>query len=142
MAETSSKLGPVELVVLTFPGIRVDAKVRAALSEVVDRGYVTVLDLIYLSKDANGYLTEVEMIDEPLEDIGLAGLAVDARELLNDEDLELAREAMRPGTSALVVVYEQTWARRLADTVGSAGGEVALHVQVPRDNVEAVLAAT
>lgn len=57
----SSNPGPVELVVLTFPGTRVDAAVRAALSEVVDRGYVTVLDLIYLSKDLDGSLTEVEI---------------------------------------------------------------------------------
>ncbi|WP_067690470.1 DUF6325 family protein [Nocardia jejuensis] len=141
MTESSSNLGPVELVVLTFPGTRVDTTVRAALSEVVDRGYATVLDLIYLSKDTNGYLTEVE-IDEPLDDIGLSGLSVDSRELISDEDLDVVRGTMRAGTSAIVVVYEQTWARALADTVRSADGELTLHIQVPRESVEAALAAS
>ncbi|MFB8004959.1 DUF6325 family protein [Nocardia sp. NPDC056000] len=135
----SSNPGPVELVVLTFPGTRVDAAVRAALSEVVDRGYVTVLDLIYLSKDLDGSLTEVE-IDEPLEELGLAGVSVDVREVISDDDLDLVRDTLRPGTSAIVVVYEQTWARGLADAVTAAGGEVTLHVQVPHDTIEAALA--
>ncbi|MEV6071226.1 DUF6325 family protein [Nocardia sp. NPDC052001] len=136
----SSNPGPVELVVLTFPGTRVDAAVRAALSEVVDRGYVTVLDLIYLSKDLDGSLTEVE-IDEPIEELGLAGVSVDVREVISDDDLDLVRDTLRPGTSAIVVVYEQSWARGLADAVTAAGGEVALHVQVPHDTIEAALAA-
>ncbi|MFB7718831.1 DUF6325 family protein [Nocardia sp. NPDC056100] len=135
----SSNPGPVELVVLTFPGTRVDAAVRAALSEVVDRGYVTVLDLIYLSKDLDGSLTEVE-IDEPLEELGLAGVSVDVREVISDDDLDLVRDTLRPGTSAVVVVYEQSWARGLADAVTAAGGEVTLHVQVPHDTIEAALA--
>lgn len=134
----SSTLGPVELTVLTFPGTRIDADVKAGLAAVVDQGYVTLLDLIYLAKDANGYLTQVE-IDESLEAIGLDGLAVDARGLVSDDDLELVRSSMAPDTSAVVLVYEQTWARALAGTVSAAGGEVQLHVQVPRDALDAAL---
>ncbi|MEV0248894.1 DUF6325 family protein [Nocardia sp. NPDC050712] len=138
MGESSSNPGPVELVVLSFPGTRVDAGVRAAFSEVVDRGYVTVLDLIYLSRDADGALTEID-IDEPLDDIGLTGLGTDARDLVSDDDLEVVRAGLTPGSSALVVVYEQSWARMLSDAIGSAGGEVMLHIQVARDTVEAAL---
>lgn len=140
MAE-SSNLGPVELVVLTFPGARVGPAARSALQEVIDRGYVTILDLIFLRMDADGAIRQVE-IDEPLEEVGLDGLTVDARGLVSDEDLEVVRADMRPGTSALVVVYEQTWARALAGSVRAAGGEVALHVQVPRDVVEAAAVAS
>ncbi|MFC9894552.1 DUF6325 family protein [Nocardia sp. NPDC127579] len=139
MAESASNPGPVELVVLTFPGTRVDSGVRAALGEVVDRGYVTVLDLIYLSKDADGSLTEIEM-DEPLEQIGLAGLRIDARDLVSVDDLEIVRDTMRPGTSVIVVVYEQTWARGMTDAVSRGGGEVTLHIQVPRESMDAALA--
>lgn len=136
----TSDLGPVELVVLSFPGARIDRSVTSALAEVVDRGYVTVLDLIYLAMDEKGNLGQVE-VDESLTDIGLDGLTVDSRGLVSDEDLDVVRAAMQPGTSAVVIAYEETWARKLAGTVRGAGGEVALHVQIPRDAVTAALSA-
>ncbi|MBF6101077.1 DUF1269 domain-containing protein [Nocardia cyriacigeorgica] len=134
----SNELGPVELVVLAFPGTRVDASVTAALAEVVDAGYVTVLDLIYLSMDEAGEVRQIE-VDESLGETGLDGVTVDPRGLVSDADLDVVRGAMDPGTSAVVIAYEETWARKLAGTVRGAGGEVALHVQIPRDAVDAAL---
>lgn len=141
MAQTTSNLGPVELVVIGFPGTQLDVSVRAALRDVVDRGYVTVLDLVFLSKDANGYITEIDF-DEPLDELGLTGLTRNGRELVSDSDLEPIRSTMRAGTSAVVVVYEETWARSLADTVRRADGDVILHVQVDRDALDAALASS
>ncbi|WP_280276370.1 DUF6325 family protein [Nocardia wallacei] len=134
-------LGPVELAVLTFPGRRAAPSVVDALSAVVDRGDATIIDLVYLMKDDSGRVDQIE-VDEPLHDIGLADLAVEPRGLVSDEDLALIRDTMEPATSALVVVYEQTWARRLATTIADAGGELVLQVQIPRDAVDAALAAS
>jgi hypothetical protein len=134
-------LGPVEMVVLSFPGTQIDAAVTAAFAEVIDGGYATILDLIYLSKDADGTLSQIE-IDEPLSETGLDGITVDPLGLVSDEDLDVVRESMEPGTSAVVIVYEETWARKLAGEVRRAGGEVELHVQVPRDAVEAAMSAS
>lgn len=135
-----SNIGPVELVVLTFPGTRVDDATVAALQNVVDRGYVTLLDLVYLAKDADGNVTQVD-VDEDLDDIGLAILSIEAKSLISDEDLDVVRDSLEPGTSAAIIVYEETWARDLATTVRGAGGEVALHVQIPRDAVTAAVEA-
>ncbi|WP_280407029.1 DUF6325 family protein, partial [Nocardia carnea] len=126
----ASEIGPVELVVLSFPGTRIDRSVTAALAEVVDRGYVTVLDLIYLTMDDAGGLRQVE-VDESLTDIGLDGLTVDSRGLVSDEDLDIVRADMEPGTSAVVIAYEETWARALAGTGRGGGGGVALHGEIP-----------
>ncbi|MFC7451167.1 DUF6325 family protein [Rhodococcus daqingensis] len=136
----SLNIGPVELVVLTFPGAQVDPGTIAALQDVVERGYVTLLDLVYISKDADGNLTQVD-VDEDLDDVGLAILSIEAKALISDEDLDVVRDSLEPGTSAAVIVYEQTWARQIASTVRSAGGEVALHVQIPRDAVVAAVEA-
>lgn len=129
------------MVVLSFPGTQIDAAVTAAFAEVIDGGYATILDLIYLAKDAAGTLTQIE-IDEPLSETGLDGITVDPLGLVSDEDLDVVRSSMEPGTSAVVIVYEETWARKLAGEVRRAGGEVELHVQVPRDAVEAALSAS
>jgi hypothetical protein len=133
-------LGPVELLVLTFSGDTVGAGVADALAEVVAKGDVTVLDLLFVAKDEAGDLRVVELEDQP-DGYGLADLVVDARALVNDEDAEVVAEALDPGTSAAFIVYEHTWARRVAQAVSDAGGEVALHVHVPRETAAAALAA-
>ncbi|MFB7878743.1 DUF6325 family protein [Nocardia sp. NPDC056064] len=133
-------LGPVEFVVLTFPGTTVDAAVTDALAEVVGNGTVTLLDLIVLSMDAAGAVTELE-IDDDLDQVGLTGLTAADIDLVSDEDLAVVRASMAPESTAVVVVFEETWATRLAAAVRGADGEVALHVQVPRDSVEAAVAA-
>lgn len=125
-------LGPVELVVLAFPGTRIDESVVAELQAVVRDGLVTVLDLVYLAKDGDGAVTQVD-VDENLAGVGLAGLTLDARALISEDDLAGVAETLEPGTSAAVIVYEETWARRLGASVRGHGGQVALHVQVPRD---------
>ncbi|MFD4179499.1 DUF6325 family protein [Rhodococcus sp. NPDC058514] len=136
----SLNIGPVELVVLTFPGAQVDPGTIAALQDVVERGYVTLLDLVYISKDADGNITQVD-VDEDLEETGLAILSIEAKALISDEDLDVVRDSLEPGSSAAIIVYEETWARQIASTVRNAGGEVALHVQIPRDAVVAAVEA-
>lgn len=133
-------LGPVELVLLTFPGERADPVVVAALEAVVTRGDVTILDLVVVTRDGSGEVRLTDF-DEDLSGAGLGSLRPDGRPLLSDADLELARACLPPGSSAVVVVYEESWARQLAGTVRAAGGEVALHVQLPRETVEAAFAA-
>ncbi|MDG3016391.1 DUF6325 family protein [Speluncibacter jeojiensis] len=136
-----NELGPVELVVLTFPGTSIDRATVEEIGDLVAHGQVTLLDLVYLAKDENGNVTQVD-VDEDLAGVGLAELALDAKALVSDDDLEVVRESLEPGTSAALIVYEETWARRLALRVRQQGGEVALHIQVPRDVLqEAVEAA-
>lgn len=98
-------IGPVELVVLAFPGSTVDPEAVAALQNVVERGFVTLLDLVYIAKDADGQVSQID-VDEDLTDIGLAILSIEAKALISDEDLDLVRESLEPGTSAAVIVYE------------------------------------
>jgi uncharacterized membrane protein len=135
------EIGPVEMVVLTFPSERADPDVVSSLAEVVEQGYATILDLVFLSRETSGEIRVVDF-DEDLDEAGLARLTVaDGRAVLSDEDMDVVRETLEPGTSAALIVYENTWARRVAGAVRGAGGEVALHVQIPRETVEAALAA-
>ncbi|MFD4293784.1 DUF6325 family protein [Rhodococcus sp. NPDC058505] len=133
-------IGPVELVVLAFPGSQVDAATIAALQDVVERGYVTLLDLVYLHKDEAGKVTQVD-VDEDLGDVGLQVLSIEAKALISDEDLDIVRDSLDPGSSAAIIVYEESWARQIASSARAAGGEVALHVQIPRDVIVAAVEA-
>jgi hypothetical protein len=131
-------VGPVELIVLSFPNERADPAVIASVREVVASGFVTVLDLVFLSKSVDGELRVVD-VSEGLDEHGLAVLEVQGQALISDDDLELATDGLEPGTSAVVIVYENSWARRVSGAVADAGGELTLHVRIPRDVVEAAL---
>jgi hypothetical protein len=131
-------VGPVELIVVSFPSERADVGVVAAVEEVVASGHVTVLDLVFLSKSLDGDLRVVD-VSEGLDEHGLAVLQVQGQALISDDDLDLARDGLDPGTSAVVIVYENSWARRVSGAVANAGGELTLHVRIPRDVVEAAL---
>ncbi|MGW8590486.1 DUF6325 family protein [Dietzia sp. NPDC055877] len=138
MTQQPVSLGPVELVVLSFPGNQIDGAVGRAFADVIANECATVVDLIYLAKDAKGAVDQIE-IDDSLAGTGLEGISVESLGLVNDDDLEVIRSSMEPDTAAVVLVYEQTWARELAREVRGAGGEVSLHVQVPRDAIDAAL---
>ena len=134
------ELGPVELVVLTFLGERPDPDVVGAVAKVVSQGYVTVLDLVFISRLQDGQI-RITDVDENLDDLGFGSLEIKAQTLVNEDDMEVIRDSLEPGTSAAIIVYEESWARDVASAVRKAGGEVALCVQVPRDAVDAAVAA-
>jgi uncharacterized membrane protein len=133
-------IGPVELIVLTFPGERADPAAVKAVEDVVAQGYVTVLDLVFMSRLKDGQI-RVTDVDQNLDDTGLGSLRITRQALVSEDDMELVRDTLEPGSSAAVIVYEETWARGVAGAVRAAGGEVALHVQLPRETVEAAISA-
>jgi hypothetical protein len=133
-------IGPVELVVLVFPGGRADPGTVEVLSEVVSQGHVTVLDLVFVTRTPDGFI-RVADAHESLAGIGRGSFQLKGQALISEEDLDVVRDTIEPGSSAAVIAYEHSWARRLAATAGKAGGAVVLHVQVPRDAVEAAVAA-
>ena len=133
-------VGPVELLVVTFPSENADPGVIAAVQEVVAGGFITVLDLVFLSRAKDGTITEVD-ISESLDDVGLGLLEIQEQALISEDDLELARDVLDPGQSAAVIVYENTWARTVSGAIVTAGGELTLHVRIPRDVVEAAVEA-
>ncbi len=126
--------GPVELVVLVFPDVRADPATVEVLSEVVSHGYVTVLDLVFLTRTPDGAVRVTEAGDS-FAGLGQGTAGPGGQSLIREHDLDVLRESIKPGTSAAVIVYEHSWMRRLAGTVGKTGGTVALHAQVPRDAV-------
>jgi hypothetical protein len=133
-------VGPVELIVLQFPGQRADPAVAGVLADVVSRGDAAVLDLVFVALTPDGSLRVTDAGDN-LDEVGLGALQPGAQPLISRDDLDLMRDSLRPGTSAMVIAYEHRWPRRLAAAAGDAGGQLALHVQVPRDAVAAAVAA-
>ncbi|MDQ4112820.1 MAG: DUF1269 domain-containing protein, partial [Actinomycetota bacterium] len=71
----------------------------------------------------------------------LAGLDIDANDLLSDTDIELFATCLDPGQAGLAVVYEQVWAREAVGRIRSVGAEVELFLRVPREDVDLAFAS-
>jgi hypothetical protein len=116
---------PAELIILGFPGERADPAVAELLAAAVSQGYVTVLDLAFLSRTPDGLIRVTGAADN-LDRVGLGSLDIRAQALISEDHLGPVRDSVKPGTSAAVIVY----AHSLAGAVRDAGGTVVLHTQV------------
>lgn len=133
-------VGPVDVAVIAFPGNRFNGDVAPALRELQDNGTVRVLDLTFVRKDDAGSTTVVELADSGLAD-AFEKVSGQEFDLLSDEDLALVAEGMPASSSALVLVWENVWAGRLAAALRGSNGEVAALQRVPRETVVAAIEA-
>ncbi|WP_371478836.1 DUF6325 family protein [Kitasatospora sp. NBC_00315] len=137
---TADTVGPVDVAVVAFDGNRFSGEVAPALLELQDNGTVRILDLTFVRKERDGSLSVVEVADS---EVAAAFDRVTQAEfdLLSDEDLAAAAAGLEPESSALVVVWENTWAARLASALRASHGQVLLLERVPREEVVQAIAA-
>jgi hypothetical protein len=129
-------VGPVDFVLLEFQADRLDGTAAPALLDLVDRGIVSILDLLVIRKEADGSFTGLEIEDLSAEELGGITVFSGARSgLVDDEDMATAAEALEPGTVGVLIVYENTWARPFVAAVRGAGGEVVASARIPADDV-------
>jgi uncharacterized membrane protein len=132
--------GPVDLVLLSFPGNQFTGEIAPALGDLVSSGTVRILDLVFITKDADGNVAAVE-----LDQLGDAGAGFDdvdgeVNELLTEEDIEAAGEELEPNSSAALLMFENTWAARLVSAIRGANGEVVAHERIPMSAFQEFLA--
>jgi hypothetical protein len=137
--EESMSIGPVEYMIVAFPGNQFKGEIVPALGELVDSGTIRIIDLAFVVKDADGSVAALELGDLDSQ-VYKAFDALDARPggLLNADDLEAAGEELEPNSSAALLVWEDLWATKLADAIRNADGVLLDLERIPH---EVVLAA-
>lgn len=135
-------LGPIELLVVKFPGNRFTGEIIPALTELVERGTVRIVDLLLLVKNEAGEVTLLEFSDLAPDVSGQWDpLVSDITPLLNEDDAYQVAASLENNSSAGVMLFENTWATRFADAVRKANGEVVLNERIPRVVIEELVAA-
>jgi len=132
-------LGPVEYLVISFPGNQFNGDIAPAIADLVNRGVVRILDMAFVKKDAEGNIATFEISDLP-ETADFADIDGDADGMFNDDDIAIAASALEPDSSALFVVWEDLWANDLALAIRGAGGELVIGERIARDVAEAAVA--
>ncbi len=132
------ELAPVEYLLISFPGNQFNGDIAPAIADLVAKGTVHIIDLVFVKKDADGDVTvfEFEELDEAAGFIDIDG---EAEGLLSPEDIEAAAEALEPDSSALFIVWEDLWAADLATAIWASGGQMVAGSRIPREVVQAAL---
>jgi hypothetical protein len=135
------EMGPIDYVLVEWPGKQPDGQIAPHLVDLVDRGLIRILDLAFLAKAEDGTIEALELSDIGGEVAELSIFEGAATGLLDDEDHAEAGAALEPGTSAALLVYENTWAAPFATAVRRSGGQLVASGRIPIQDVLAALDA-
>ena len=139
MNETDlSEMGPIDYVLIEWPDRQPDGRAVPHLVDLIDRGIIRLLDLTFITKGEDGSVAAVEIADlgDGAEDFAVFEGASSG--LLTDEDTDEAAGALEPGTSAVLIVFENRWAAPFATAVRESGGQLVASGRIP---IQAMLAA-
>ena len=126
----SDVIGPIDYLVLQLPTDNRDGSIAAALLELVESGTVTILDLMIVEKAQDG---SVRGIDLDAIDGELTAFAGARSGLLGTDERDEAGSVLDPGTTAAVLVYENSWARNFVSAARNAGAELVASARIPAD---------
>jgi Family of unknown function (DUF6325) len=126
------ELGPIDYLVVEFPGSRMTGKGLPLLVDLVDRGIIRILDLVFAKKELDGSVVGMAIAD--FDKDGQLDLAVfdgAASGLLGQDDLDEAGAVLEPGSSAGILVYENRWAAPFARELRRGGGQLVASGRIP-----------
>jgi len=134
-------IGPIELLVVKFPGNQFKGEIAPALQELVESGTIRIIDLIFALKDEEGTLAVLEL--NALGDERLAVFEPEPSELsgtLTEDDARSLTGGLENNSSAAILLFENTWATKFADALRNANGELILNERVPRAVIDELIA--
>jgi Family of unknown function (DUF6325) len=131
-------VGPVEYIVVGFPGNRFNGAIAPELAKLIDNETIRVLDLLFIGKDDSGEVVffEFDQLDELAPFADLEG---EVGGVLGQDDIDYVAASLEPGMSAALLVWEDRWAAPFADAVRESGGVLLEGGRVPYELVQEAL---
>ena len=132
------EIGPVDYAVIAFPGNQFKGEIAPALADLVETGTIRLIDAAFVGKDETGQVFTLEITElAPDVQAGLASMNIEVQGLLSDEDMLAIGEQLELNSSAALLVWENVWAGRVAQTIRDAGGILVAFDRIPHDVVQA-----
>jgi Family of unknown function (DUF6325) len=132
------EIGPVDYAVIAFPGNQFNGDIAPALADLVEAGTIRLIDAAFVSKDENGDISSFE-VTELAPDVRdrLDALNLEVQGLVNEQELQAIGQELEANSSAALLVWENTWARKVAQKMRDAGGVLIAFERVPHNVVQA-----
>ena len=139
---TDVDVGPIDYLVLEFPGAKLEGEGLAALLDLTQRGIIRILDLVVAKVEADGSFVVVTLADLDGDgELDLAAFEGISSGLLGEDDVQQGAALVQPGDAVGVLLYENTWAGPFVTAMRNAGAEVIASGRIPADEVVAALDA-
>lgn len=136
-----NEMGPIDYLIVEWPGRQPTGEAMPHLIDLVDRGLIRILDLTFIAKGEDGSVAALEIADLGGEVEAFAAFEGASSGLLGDDDVAEAGNALEPGTSAALLVYENSWAAPFAAAMRRSGGQLVASGRIPVQDVLAALDA-
>ena len=139
MSTGLDETGPIDYLVVEFPGNKMTGEGFPLLVDLVDSGIIRILDLVFATRDTNGTVTVIDITD--IDGDGQLDLAIfqgASSGLLGSDDIDEATAVLKPGNSAGILVYENLWAAPFAAALRRGGAQLVASGRIP---VQAILAS-
>lgn len=133
--------GPIDYLLIEWKGRQPNGEVAPVVVDLVDRGLIRILDLLFVTKDEDGSVAALELSELGEEVTELAVFEGASSGLLGDDDVAQAGDVLEPGTAAALLVFENTWAGPFVSAVRRSGGELVASGRIPAEDVLAALDA-
>ncbi|MEZ0070363.1 hypothetical protein ABIA32_006416 [Streptacidiphilus sp. MAP12-20] len=140
MSDDLEDIGPVDYLVVEFPGEGMGGEGLPLLVDLVDRGIIRILDLLFVRKEQNGTLSGIDATalgkDGGLDLTVFAGASSG---LLSEDDMNEVAAVLAPGSSAGILVYENLWAAPFVSALRRHGAQLVASGRIPlQDLLEAL----
>jgi hypothetical protein len=135
------EIGPIDYVLIEWRGRQPNGEAMPHLIDLVERGVIRILDVAFIAKDEDGSVAGIELADLGEDGAQLSVFEGASSGLISDEDVGEAAGALEPGTSAALLVFENSWAAPFVAAVRSSGGELVASGRIPAEDVLAALDA-
>jgi hypothetical protein len=127
--------GPIDFILMEFSADRLTGGASRALLDLVDAGIIAVYDVLVVGKTDDGSVYALDLVEDADKIGGFADLAGHRSGLLTDDEMHEAAAAMPPGTLAVLIVYENTWAVPFVAAAMESGGELIAGARISAQDV-------
>jgi hypothetical protein len=135
-------MGPIEILVVKFPGNEFKGEIAPALRDLVESGTIRIIDLIFAIKNETGDVAVVELNDLSDDEYGAFDPVVsDTNGMLSEEDAREIGETLERDSSAALMLFENVWAEKFRDAVLNAKGELVMNERIPKAVVDEIMAS-
>ncbi len=132
-------IGPVDVYIIGFPGNQFTGRIAPAILDLIDKGIIRVMDLLFVTKDADGKVSSVHVgeLDEHSMTTFM-DLTIMQPGMLDQADAVKMAADLPPNSSALLIAIENAWARDLASALIAADAKVLNRVHIPVHDINTV----
>ena len=133
-------MGPISYLIVEFPGSKMTGEGFAALLDLVDRGVIRIIDLMFVSRDLTVRCVHSTSRTSITTGSSISPFSPAPRRVCSIEsDLSDAASVIEPGSSAGVLIFENRWATPFVQALRRGEAQLVSAGYIPQDDLVAAL---